>query len=184
MNVHHVETWSMSEYRIFMTCLWLSMACLLFQALLWNFGLKKNLQIQVLHHTCTPNLVNLLNATLCCVWCAGIKESDTGLAPPALWDLAADKQTLQSEWQLLQSPAVSTGHLQAFVHDTLLGGHTRNYIIQFPCILMQSAFKRFASPLGSCKFPISKGDFFEFMKLFHLQRNVRTASLVVQLSSL
>ena len=27
---------------------------------------------------------------------SGIKESDTGLAPPALWDLAADKQTLQS----------------------------------------------------------------------------------------
>ena len=26
----------------------------------------------------------------------GIKESDTGLAPPAHWDLAADKQTLQS----------------------------------------------------------------------------------------
>jgi 26S proteasome regulatory subunit T1 len=25
---------------------------------------------------------------------AGIKESDTGLAPPALWDLAADKQAL------------------------------------------------------------------------------------------
>jgi 26S proteasome regulatory subunit T1 len=25
---------------------------------------------------------------------AGIKESDTGLAPPALWDLAADKQIL------------------------------------------------------------------------------------------
>ncbi len=25
---------------------------------------------------------------------AGIKESDTGLAPPALWDLAADKQML------------------------------------------------------------------------------------------
>ncbi|KAG8142535.1 hypothetical protein E2320_005754, partial [Naja naja] len=34
---------------------------------------------------------------------AGIKESDTGLAPPALWDLAADKQTLQSE-QPLQDP--------------------------------------------------------------------------------
>merc|ERR1719188_842512 len=31
---------------------------------------------------------------------AGIKESDTGLAPPALWDLAADKQTLQSEQPL------------------------------------------------------------------------------------
>ena len=28
----------------------------------------------------------------------GIKESDTGLAPPALWDLAADKQTLQSRY--------------------------------------------------------------------------------------
>ena len=31
---------------------------------------------------------------------SGIKESDTGLAPPALWDLAADKQTLQSEQPL------------------------------------------------------------------------------------
>lgn len=30
----------------------------------------------------------------------GIKESDTGLAPPALWDLAADKQTLHSEQPL------------------------------------------------------------------------------------
>ena len=28
---------------------------------------------------------------------AGIKESDTGLAVPALWDLAADKQALQTE---------------------------------------------------------------------------------------
>ena len=28
------------------------------------------------------------------------KESDTGLAPPALWDLAADKQSLQSEQPL------------------------------------------------------------------------------------
>lgn len=28
---------------------------------------------------------------------AGIKESDTGLAVPSLWDLAADKQALQSE---------------------------------------------------------------------------------------
>jgi hypothetical protein len=31
----------------------------------------------------------------------GIKESDTGLAPPAHWDLAADKQTLQSMSQVL-----------------------------------------------------------------------------------
>jgi 26S proteasome regulatory subunit T1 len=30
----------------------------------------------------------------------GIKESDTGLAAPALWDLAADKQTLQNEQPL------------------------------------------------------------------------------------
>ncbi|XP_075248983.1 26S proteasome regulatory subunit 7 [Convolutriloba macropyga] len=30
----------------------------------------------------------------------GIKESDTGLAPPALWDLAADKQALQGEQPL------------------------------------------------------------------------------------
>jgi len=31
---------------------------------------------------------------------SGIKESDTGLAPPALWDLAADKQVLQNEQPL------------------------------------------------------------------------------------
>ena len=31
---------------------------------------------------------------------AGIKESDTGLAPPSLWDLAADKQALQSKSSL------------------------------------------------------------------------------------
>jgi len=31
----------------------------------------------------------------------GIKESDTGLAPPAHWDLAADKQILQSAFCLL-----------------------------------------------------------------------------------
>jgi 26S proteasome regulatory subunit T1 len=30
----------------------------------------------------------------------GIKESDTGLANPALWDLAADKLTLQQEQPL------------------------------------------------------------------------------------
>jgi len=31
---------------------------------------------------------------------SGIKESDTGLAPPSLWDLAADRQTLQNEQPL------------------------------------------------------------------------------------
>ena len=41
-----------------------------------------------------------LNLLLCCLALTGIKESDTGLAPPALWDLAADKQTLQSEQPL------------------------------------------------------------------------------------
>ena len=34
---------------------------------------------------------------------SGVKESDTGLAPTALWDLAADKQTLHAE-QPLQVP--------------------------------------------------------------------------------
>ena len=28
---------------------------------------------------------------------AGIKESDTGLAPPSTWDLVADKQVMQQE---------------------------------------------------------------------------------------
>ena len=30
----------------------------------------------------------------------GIKESDTGLAPPALWDLVHDKQMMQEEQPL------------------------------------------------------------------------------------
>jgi 26S proteasome regulatory subunit T1 len=30
---------------------------------------------------------------------SGIKESDTGLAPPALWDLTADKQMLSGDFQ-------------------------------------------------------------------------------------
>jgi hypothetical protein len=30
----------------------------------------------------------------------GIKESDTGLAPPSQWDLVADKQTMQEEQPL------------------------------------------------------------------------------------
>uniref|UniRef100_A0A1I7XMJ9 26S proteasome regulatory subunit 7 n=1 Tax=Heterorhabditis bacteriophora TaxID=37862 RepID=A0A1I7XMJ9_HETBA len=31
---------------------------------------------------------------------SGVKESDTGLAPPALWDIAADKQAMQHEQPL------------------------------------------------------------------------------------
>ena len=42
----------------------------------------------------------------------GIKESDTGLAPPALWDLAADKQTLQGE-QPLQVKTIINYHMGA-----------------------------------------------------------------------
>ncbi|KAI6241852.1 26S proteasome regulatory subunit 7 [Aphelenchoides fujianensis] len=34
----------------------------------------------------------------------GVKESDTGLAPPALWDLAADKQAMQQEKPLQHDP--------------------------------------------------------------------------------
>ena len=34
---------------------------------------------------------------------AGIKESDTGLAPPSQWDLVSDKQMMQEE-QPLQVP--------------------------------------------------------------------------------
>lgn len=30
----------------------------------------------------------------------GVKESDTGLAPPAMWDIAADKQAMQQEQPL------------------------------------------------------------------------------------
>ncbi|KAF8353476.1 hypothetical protein PRIPAC_98107 [Pristionchus pacificus] len=31
---------------------------------------------------------------------SGVKEPDTGLAPPALWDIAADKQAMQQEQRL------------------------------------------------------------------------------------
>ena len=34
---------------------------------------------------------------------AGVKESDTGLAPPSRWDLVSDKQAMQEE-QPLQVP--------------------------------------------------------------------------------
>jgi 26S proteasome regulatory subunit T1 len=42
----------------------------------------------------------------------GIKESDTGLAPPALWDLAADKQALHSEQPLQVTKIVH------YIHST------------------------------------------------------------------
>lgn len=37
---------------------------------------------------------------------AGIKESDTGLAVPALWDIQADKQVLQTEEPLQVGVAI------------------------------------------------------------------------------
>ena len=43
---------------------------------------------------------------------AGIKESDTGLGNPALWDLAADKQTLQSEQPLQVNLSLSHSFVQ------------------------------------------------------------------------
>ena len=43
---------------------------------------------------------------------AGIKESDTGLGPPALWDLAADKQTLQSEQPLQVARCTKVNKIQ------------------------------------------------------------------------
>ena len=36
----------------------------------------------------------------------GIKESDTGLAPPSRWDLVADKQAMQEEQPLQVSQSV------------------------------------------------------------------------------
>lgn len=47
----------------------------------------------------------------------GIKESDTGLAAPALWDLAADKQTLTNE-QPLQVPFIASQYCVNFCDHT------------------------------------------------------------------
>ena len=41
---------------------------------------------------------------------AGIKESDTGLAVPSLWDLTADKQALQTEEPLQVCLSVCLSH--------------------------------------------------------------------------
>lgn len=71
----------------------------------------------------------------------GIKESDTGLAAPALWDLAADKQTLTNE-QPLQVIRSLVFCLQCviFVFEVF---STMNMI------LSPKKFKLFASILGS-----------------------------------
>jgi hypothetical protein len=38
---------------------------------------------------------------------AGVKESDTGLAPPSRWDLVSDKQAMQEEQPLQVSPTTA-----------------------------------------------------------------------------
>ena len=50
---------------------------------------------------------------------AGIKESDTGLAIPALWDLAADKQALQTE-EPLQVHITHLTHTHTHTHHRSL----------------------------------------------------------------
>lgn len=85
---------------------------------------------------------------------AGIKESDTGLAPPALWDLAADKQTLQSEQPLQVARWVDsffdlTVELHS-VREAIYNSHTvflfeeESYFVQIESIflsLYQKAYK-------------------------------------------
>ena len=84
MNVLHFEIWSMSEYRIFMTCLWLY-GLFVISGLALNFWIFLNLQIQVLHHTCAPNLVNLPNTTLCGVQASKSRTQDWPLLHCGIW---------------------------------------------------------------------------------------------------
>jgi 26S proteasome regulatory subunit T1 len=51
--------------------------------------------------------------TLC-----GVKESDTGLAPPALWDLAADKMAMSHE-----QPLQVLAELPMILFRTVARGH-------------------------------------------------------------
>ena len=39
---------------------------------------------------------------------SGIKESDTGLAPPSRWDLVSDKQAMQEEQPLQVRPPLAS----------------------------------------------------------------------------
>jgi hypothetical protein len=59
----------------------------------------------------------------------GVKETDTGLAPPSMWDLAADKQMMQED-QPLQVCSLFRIVLALFLRPTMLwrGGdaQTRN----------------------------------------------------------
>lgn len=82
----------------------------------------ENSCLQVMHYISVSFVIFLY---------VGIKESDTGLAPPALWDLAADKQTLQSEQPLQVARYVQhSGKLFLFVLLSTFQdlGHTRQFI--------------------------------------------------------
>lgn len=45
----------------------------------------------------------------------GIKESDTGLSQPALWDIAADKQIMQQEQPLQVNIFFKSNKLKSFL---------------------------------------------------------------------
>ncbi len=54
---------------------------------------------------------------------AGIKESDTGLSVPSLWDLPADKQALQSE-EPLQVRMILYSRIYISIHVLVRIMHT------------------------------------------------------------
>lgn len=73
----------------------------------WQVGVLHNWKPYIMHYSdflskllASDVLTGCWVVCVCVLALTGIKESDTGLAPPALWDLAADKQTLQSEQPL------------------------------------------------------------------------------------
>ena len=49
---------------------------------------------------CAVTSDHIRGALVAHFWFAGVKESDTGLANPSQWDLAADKQMMQEEHAL------------------------------------------------------------------------------------
>jgi hypothetical protein len=71
----------------------------------------------------------------------GVKETDTGLAPPSMWDLAADKQMMQED-QPLQVCSLFRIVLALFLRPTMLwrGGdaQTRNCAVANPICLPHS----------------------------------------------
>jgi hypothetical protein len=82
----------------------------------------------------------------------GIKESDTGLAAPALWDLAADKQTLQNE-QPLQVSMVSLQHGNCGYSVTAFQENGKQCSVIAICITFsQRAFSKLSTICNDCKY--------------------------------